>query len=89
MLHYFEFLCAQTPHSMKGLIIGLLFASAAGLSQVLTGATLTIWTHAWSSPVANTPNLCFVVLSFHYRGDSGWSSDVWDCSQVLQEEGKR
>ena len=47
----FEFLCAQTPHSMKGLIIGLSFASAVGLSQVLTGATLTIWTHAWSQPV--------------------------------------
>ena len=47
----FEFLCAQTPHSMKGLIIGLSFASGVGLSQVLTGATLTIWTHAWSQPV--------------------------------------
>ena len=46
----FEFLCAQTPHTMKGLIIGLSFASAQGLSA-LTGATLTIWAHAWSQPV--------------------------------------
>ena len=47
----FEFLCAQTPHSMKGLIIGLSFASAVGLSQVLANATFTTWTHAWSPPV--------------------------------------
>ena len=47
----FEFLCAQTPHTMKGLIIGLSFASAQGLLSALTGATLTIWTHAWSPPV--------------------------------------
>ena len=47
----FEFLCAQTPHTMKGLIIGLSFASAQGLLSALTGATLTTWTHAWSPPV--------------------------------------
>ena len=46
----FEFLCAQTPHTMKGLIVGLSLASA-GLSHALSGATLTTWTHAWSPPV--------------------------------------
>ena len=47
----FEFLCAQTPHTMKGLIVGLSFASVLGLSPALAGATLTTWTHAWSQPV--------------------------------------
>ena len=46
-----EFLCAQAPHTMKGLIIGLSFASVLGLSPALTGVTLTAWTHAWSQPV--------------------------------------
>ena len=46
----FEFLCAQTPHTMKGLIVGLSLASA-GLLYALSGATLTTWTHAWSQPV--------------------------------------
>ena len=36
---------------MKGLIIGLSFASALGLLSVLSGATLTTWVHAWSQPV--------------------------------------
>ena len=35
---------------MKGLIAGLPF-SALGLAYALTGATLTMWTHAWSPPV--------------------------------------
>ena len=46
----FEFSCAQTPYMMKGLIIGL-GLSAVALSSVLSGATLTGWTHAWSQPV--------------------------------------
>ena len=47
----FEFLCAQTPYAIKGLIIGLSFASAQGLSSALADATLTTWAHAWSQPV--------------------------------------
>ena len=47
----FEFLCAQTPYTMKGLIIGLSFASALGLSPALANATLTTWVHTWSQPV--------------------------------------
>ena len=54
----FEFLCAQTPHTMKGLIIGLSFASAQGLLSALTGATLTIWAHAWSPHVTH-PSCAF------------------------------
>ena len=46
----FEFLCAQAPYTMKGLIIGLSF-SAVALSSALTGATVTTWVHAWSQPV--------------------------------------
>ena len=46
----FEFLCAQTPYNTKGLIIGLSFASALGLSYALANATVT-WAHAWSQPV--------------------------------------
>ena len=49
----FEFLCAQTPYTMKGLIIGLLFASAAGLSSALANATFTTWAHAWPWPVTH------------------------------------
>ena len=74
----FEFLCAQTPHTMKGLIVRLSLASAVGLRSALAGATLTTWAHAWSQPLT----------SLHYCGDSGWSSDVWDCGQVVQEEGE-
>ena len=48
---FFEFICAQTPYTMKGLIIGLSFAFALGLSHALSGATLTTWVHAWSPPV--------------------------------------
>ena len=47
----FEFLCAQAPYTMKGLIIGLSF-SAGALSTALTGATVTTWVHAWSQPVS-------------------------------------
>ena len=47
----FEFLCAQTLHTMIGLIVGLSLASAVGLRSALAGATLTVWTHAWSQPV--------------------------------------
>ena len=46
-----EFLCAQAPNTMKGLIIGLMLASCLGLSPALAGATLTTWAHAWSPPV--------------------------------------
>ena len=46
----FEFSCAQTPYTMKGLIIGLAL-SAVALSSVLSGATLTVWVRAWSQPV--------------------------------------
>ena len=46
----FEFVCAQTPYTMKGLIIGL-SCSSLGLSTALTGVTLTTWAHAWSQPV--------------------------------------
>ena len=46
----FEFLCAQAPYTMKGLIIGLSF-SAVALSTALTSATVTTWVHAWSQPV--------------------------------------
>ena len=53
----FEFLCAQTPHTMKGLIVGLSLASA-GLSHALSGATLTTWTHAWS-PHVTYPTCAF------------------------------
>ena len=45
-----EFSCAQTPYMMKGLVIGL-GLSAVALSSVLSGTTLTTWTHAWSQPV--------------------------------------
>ena len=47
----FEFLCAQTPYAMKGLIIGLMLASCLSLSLALANATFTMWTHAWSPPV--------------------------------------
>ena len=46
----FEFVCAQTPYTMKGLIFGLAL-SAEGLTFALTGATFTTWIHAWSQPV--------------------------------------
>ena len=46
----FEFVCAQTPYNMKGLIIGLAL-SAVALSSVLSGATFTTWAHAWFQPV--------------------------------------
>ena len=46
-----EFVCAQTPYPMKGLVIGLSFASALGLSSTLSNVTLTTWVHAWSQPV--------------------------------------
>ena len=46
-----EFVCAQTPYSMKGLVIGLSFASALGLSSTLSSITFTTWIHAWSQPV--------------------------------------
>ena len=45
----FEFVCAQTPYNMKGLIIGLSF-SAIRLAQALTGATLITWIRAWLQP---------------------------------------
>ena len=45
-------LCAQSPFTMKGLTIGLSFASAVGLTSVLTGATFTTLAHAWSQPVS-------------------------------------
>ena len=48
----FEFLCAQTPYTLKGLIIGLSFASALGLSPALADATLTTWAHTWSQPLS-------------------------------------
>ena len=48
---FFEFICAQTPYTMKGLIIGLSFAFALGLSPALSATTLTTWAHAWSQPV--------------------------------------
>ena len=47
----FEFLCAQTPYNMKGLIIGLSLAFALSFVFSLTDATLTTWAHAWSQPV--------------------------------------
>ena len=72
---------------MKGLIVGLSLASA-GLSPALSGATLTTWTHTWSPPVTY-PTCAFWFYLFHYCGDSDWSSDVWDCGQVVQEEGKK
>ena len=45
----YEFICAQTPYNMKGLIIGLLY-SVNSLVQALTGATLLTWVHAWLWP---------------------------------------
>ena len=45
----YEFICAQTPYNMKGLIIGLLY-SVNSLVQALTGATLLTWVHAWLQP---------------------------------------
>ena len=42
----FEFICAQTPYDMKGLIIGFGSCGVA-LSQALTGVTLITWVHAW------------------------------------------
>jgi len=45
----FEFICAQTPYDMKGLIIGLVFCGVA-LSEALTGATLITWVYAWLQP---------------------------------------
>ena len=45
----FEFICAQTPYDMKGLIIGLGFCALA-LSDALTGASLLTWVHAWLQP---------------------------------------
>ena len=45
----FEFICAQTPYDMKGLITGLGFCGLA-LSEALTGATLLTWVHAWLQP---------------------------------------
>ena len=48
----FEFLCAQAPYNMKGLIIGLSFALGLSLALSLTDATLTTWVHAWSQPVS-------------------------------------
>ena len=83
----FEFLCAQTPYTMKELIIGLAL-SAVALSHVLSGVTVTTWAHAWSPPVTY-PTCAFwfylfiIVVTVH-----GWSSVVWDCCQVVQEEGE-
>ena len=34
----------------------------------------------------NIPNLCFLVLSLHYCGDSSWSLH---CGQVVQEKGEK
>ena len=45
----FEFICAQAPYDMKGLIVGLGFCALA-LSDALTGATLLTWVHAWLRP---------------------------------------
>ena len=46
-----EFICAQTPYTMKGLVIGLSFASALALSSTLSSIILTTWAHAWCQPV--------------------------------------
>ena len=45
----FEFICAQTPYDMKGLIVGLGFCAVA-LSEALVGATLIPWVLAWPRP---------------------------------------
>ena len=42
----FEFICAQTPYNMKGLIIGLSF-SVISLVQALMGVSLIPWVLAW------------------------------------------
>ena len=44
----FEFICAQTPYDMKGLIIGLGYCGVV-MSQALT-VTLITWVHAWLHP---------------------------------------
>ena len=83
----FEFLCAQTPYTLKGLIIGLLFASSLGLPQVLAGATLTTWAHAWSPPITY-PTCAFWFYLFIIVVTVVNLVKVWDCGQVVQEEGE-
>jgi len=50
----FEFICAQTPYDMKGLIIGLGCCGEL-LVQALTGVTLIPWVHAWLQPPTYPP----------------------------------
>ena len=45
----FEFICAQTPYDMKGLIVGLGFCAVA-LSETLVGVSLIPWVLAWPQP---------------------------------------
>ena len=65
---------------MKGLIIGL-SCSVLGVSTAPDRCN-TYYMDSCLVSAFNIPNLCFLVLSFHYHGDSGWSSDVWDCGHA-------
>ena len=55
----FEFICSQSPHSMKGFLIGLLYA-VKGLYQVL--ATLLALPFVWGGCVTYTYRIVLVII---------------------------
>lgn len=53
----FEFICAQTPHSMKGFIIGLAWATTT-FGQVIGFVIQTSWMDGWKQPITH-PSCAF------------------------------
>lgn len=63
----YEFIIAQSPQSMKGLLVGVLFA-IRGLSQFLNSIIITAFSlnHTWLSVLANSRPLPIASCGFTY-----------------------
>ena len=72
----YEFICAQSPHSMKGFLIGLSFA-IKGFFLSIAALLFFPFSHVTSSFSS-----CGVLLYYeHICGCTGSSSDLCGCDQ--------
>ena len=83
-----EFVCAQAPYNLRGLLVGMLPCTVV-LSGILGVIVWFIWTSAYKH-AGSSGSMCGIwFYLFTTITANDWLRDIVCCSQVVQEERER
>ena len=86
MLFYiavYEFICSQSPHAMKGLVIGIFFAIKGVFKLLGILVILLPFCKLWKVPVSFPTCSTFCLLSYQCHHSPHWDSGLHMCCSAV------